>query len=90
MFITIKSSSNYVVGDINLPTFLRLRPVSLAVRLLLTYRISPIFLETCRIKRKLQGHHEFDVQLTKRQNVPATTAINTAATTVNTTNSNIL
>ena len=30
------------------------------------------------------GDHEWDVQLTKRQNVPATTAINTAATPVTT------
>ena len=42
------------------------------------------------MKRKLQGHHEWDVQLIKRQNVPATTAINRDGTTVTTTNNNRL
>ena len=34
--------------------------------------------------------HEWDVQLTKRQNLPVTTAINTAATTVTTNNYTLL
>ena len=36
-----------------------------------------------RIKKKLPGYHEWDVQLTKRQNVCAATAIDNAATTNN-------
>jgi hypothetical protein len=53
--------------------------------------ISPILFGTAyRIKRKLQGHHEWAVQLNKRQNVPATTAIIAAATTVTITNNNTL
>ena len=42
---------------------------------------SIIFGTDYRIKRKLLGRHEWDIQLTRRQNVPTTTAINTAANT---------
>ena len=48
--------------------------------------VSAILLEQLIISRgNFSGIYEWDVQLTKRQNVPATTAINTAATTVTTT-----
>ena len=46
---------------------------------------SNIFGTAFRVKIKIPGHHERDVQLTKRQAVHATTAIKTAATTVTTT-----
>ena len=43
--------------------------------------ISNIFEMAYCVKMKLPGDHEMDVQLTERQNVYATTAINTAVTT---------
>ena len=33
-------------------------------------------------QEELQGRNEWDIQLTKRQNVPVTTVINTAANTI--------
>ena len=45
--------------------------------------VSTIFLERFIISRRsLRGHKEWDFQLTKTQNVHATTAINTASATV--------
>ena len=47
--------------------------------------ISNIFGRAYRIKVKISGHHEGDIQLTKRQHIHATTA-----TTVITTNNDTL
>ena len=65
--------------------------VELYQNILCAYRLlirsyQQYFRAAYHIKSTLQGHHEWDVQLTKRQNVPATTAINTAATAVTTNN----
>ena len=46
---------------------------------------SAIFSERHRIKMKLPAYYEGDVQLTKRQYVHATTAVNTAAINVTST-----
>ena len=41
--------------------------------------VSATFLDKLIISRRNQGYHEWDAQLSKRRNLPATTAINTIA-----------
>jgi hypothetical protein len=64
--------------------------VKLNQNILCTYRLSKgwsscIFGTAYRMKLKLPGHHDGDVQLTKRQHVYTKTAISTTATAVTTT-----
>ena len=52
--------------------------------------VSAIFRTDYRIKRKIQGYQEWDIQLIKMQNESTTTVIDTAATTVTANNNNTL
>ena len=86
ILLQILNDFNYYFNCKNLPGLGHLDQVY--VKRSSEAHISIIFQTVHRVKIKLPGHHEKDIELTKRKDVHASFTINTAATTTITTTNN--